>query len=244
KGEIVASSFTAHNIRLDDGSLTKPEQPWQMEDLVLLKFTKRFLRILFPEGVAGKRLVDLGCLEGGYTVELARAGFDALGIEVRQSNFDNCQRVKAATNLPNLSFACDDVHNLAKYGVFDVVFCCGLLYHLDEPHKFLDLMAQVCQRVIIIDTHVADKQPNGKFKLSEMTENEGWAGRWFSEFDNDHARHTDKWSAWSNRKSFWPMKRDLMQGLFQAGFTTVLESPTFEPYLELTHRVTIVGVKD
>ena len=40
------------------------------------------------------------------------------------------------------------------------------------------------------------------------------------------------------------MKRDLMQALFQAGFTMVLESPTFEPYLELTHRVTIVGVKD
>lgn len=240
----MASNFTAHNIRLDDGSLTKPEQPWQMEDLVLLKFIKRFLRILFPEGVSGKRLVDLGCLEGGYTVELARAGFDALGIEVRQSNFENCQRVKAGTNLPNLTFACDDVLNLAKYGVFDVVFCCGLLYHLDEPRKFLNLMAQVCQRVIIIDTHVADKQPNGKFELSGITENEGWAGRWFNEFKNENQRHGDKWSSWSNRKSFWPMKRDLMQGLQQAGFTMVLESPTFEPYLELTHRVTIVGVKD
>jgi len=252
----VASNFTAHNIRLDDGSLTKPEQPWQMEDLVLLKFIKRFLRILFPEGVSGKRLVDLGCLEGGYTVELARAGFDALGIEVRQSNFENCQRVKAETNLPNLTFACDDVLNLAKYGVFDVVFCCGLLYHLDEPRKFLNLMAQVCQRVIISDTHVADEQLNGEFELSKITENEGWAGRWFSElhegsarrwlsrFTNENPRHEYQWSAWNNRKSFWPMKRDLMQGLFQAGFTTVLESPTFEPYLELTHRVTIVGVKD
>jgi len=74
----MASGFTAHNIRLDDGSFTKPEQPWQMEDLVLLKFTKQFLRTLFPDGVAGKRVVDLGCLEGGYTVEMARAGFDAL----------------------------------------------------------------------------------------------------------------------------------------------------------------------
>ena len=40
------------------------------------------------------------------------------------------------------------------------------------------------------------------------------------------------------------MKRDLMQGLLQAGFTMVLESPIFEPYLELTHRVTIVALKD
>jgi SAM-dependent methyltransferase len=231
----MANSFTAHNIRLDDGSLTKPEQPWQTEDLALVKFTKQFLRMVFPDGAAGKRVVDLGCLEGGYTVELARAGFDALGIEVRESNFENCQPVKAGTNLPNLTFACDDVHNLAKYGVFDVVFCCGLLYHLDQPRKFVDLMAQVCRRVLIIDTHVADIQPNGKFALSKITEYEGWAGRWFSEFDDDQARHTDKWSAWSNRKSFWPMKRDLMQALLQAGFTMVLECPTFESYLELTH---------
>jgi SAM-dependent methyltransferase len=240
----MASSFTAHNIRLDDGSFTKPEQPWQMEDVQLLKFTKQFLRMLFPGGVAGKRVVDLGCLEGGYTVELARAGFDALGIEIRQSNLENCQRVKAGTNLPNLSFACDDVQNLAKHGVFDVIFCCGVLYHLDKPRAFVDLMAQVCQRVVIIDTHVADTKPNGKFALSKITENEGWAGRWYFECEDDNRRHADKWGSWSNRKSFWPMKRDLMEGLFQTGFTMVLEYPIFDPWRELTHRVTIVGVKD
>ena len=73
----------------------------------------------------------------------------------------------------------------AKYGVFDVVFCCGLLYHLDAPRKFVDLMAKACRRAAIIDTHVAEcpAQP-GKFALSDITENEGWAGRWFSEFDD------------------------------------------------------------
>jgi SAM-dependent methyltransferase len=239
----MASGFTAHNIRLDDGSFTKPEQPWQMEDLALLKFTKQFVRMLFPDGVAGKRVVDLGCLEGGYTVELARAGFAALGIEVRQSNFENCQRVKAGTHLPNLTFARDDVQNLAKYGIFDVVFCCGLLYHLDEPRKFVELMAQVCRRAIVIDTHVADTRRNGKFSLSRITQNEGWAGRWFREGD-DKRRYDAKWSSWSNQKSFWPMKRDLVEGLRQAGFPIVLEYPIFEPYRELTHRVTIVAVKD
>jgi tRNA/tmRNA/rRNA uracil-C5-methylase (TrmA/RlmC/RlmD family) len=80
----------------------------RMEDLALVKFTKQFLRALFSDGFAGKRIVDLRCLEGGYTVELARAGLDVLGIEVWQSNFENCQRVKAATNLPNLAFSRDD----------------------------------------------------------------------------------------------------------------------------------------
>lgn len=240
----MAGEFTAHNIRLDDGSYTMPEQPWQMEDVPLLKFTKQFLRVLFSGGLSGKRIVDLGCLEGGYTVEFARAGFHALGIEVRQSNFKNCQRVKAATNLPNLAFVRDDVHNIADYGIFDAVFCCGLLYHLEMPRKFIELMSQVCRRAVIIDTHVADIHPNGAFALSEVTQNEGLAGRWFCEFEDDNQRAKDKWSSWSNKKSFWMMKHDLIEALRQSGFSMVLEYPIFDPYRESTHRVTLVALKD
>jgi hypothetical protein len=37
----------------------------------------------------------LGCLEGGYSVELARLGFrEVVGIEVRKANFDKCRFVK------------------------------------------------------------------------------------------------------------------------------------------------------
>ena len=126
-----------------------PEIPWQMQDLPLMKFSRQFLSLTFPAGIAGKRLVDLGCLEGGYAVEFARDGFDTLGIEVRQSNFKNCQRVKAATNLPqainlpHLSFVCGDVRNLENPGVFDAIFCCGILYHVDEPRKFMEQMSRV-----------------------------------------------------------------------------------------------------
>jgi 2-polyprenyl-3-methyl-5-hydroxy-6-metoxy-1,4-benzoquinol methylase len=42
---------------------------------------------------------------------------------------------KYHTDLLNLTFTYDDVHNLGNYGVFDVVFCCGVLYHLDAPRK-------------------------------------------------------------------------------------------------------------
>ena len=52
----MAGSFTAHNIRLDDGSFTKPEQPYQMEDLALLKFTKHFCGYFFPRAPRGNGL--------------------------------------------------------------------------------------------------------------------------------------------------------------------------------------------
>jgi hypothetical protein len=51
---------------------------------------------------------------------------EAVGLEVRPNNFANCCYVKERTSLPNLVFVNDDAWNVDKYGVFDIVFCCGL----------------------------------------------------------------------------------------------------------------------
>ena len=74
-------------------------------------------------------------------------GFNALGVEVRQSNFDACTFVKQRTNLPNLRFVKDDVLNVGKYGPFNAVFCCGLLYHLDKPRAFIKMVSEITSRI-------------------------------------------------------------------------------------------------
>src|SRR5437588_9596810 len=65
------ASFTFHNIRLDDGTLTKPELGFLISESPWFQAARRAIEISLPGGVAGKRIVDLGCLEGGYTVEFA-----------------------------------------------------------------------------------------------------------------------------------------------------------------------------
>ena len=98
-----------------------PEQPHFLADVPWCQGAKRVLKMLYGDAAAGKRVADLGCLEGGYALEFARMGFNSLGIEVRSSNFENCLEVKRRASLPNLDFAQDDVWNLAKYGPFDVI---------------------------------------------------------------------------------------------------------------------------
>jgi 2-polyprenyl-3-methyl-5-hydroxy-6-metoxy-1,4-benzoquinol methylase len=97
-------SFTAHNIRLDDGTTTKPEIGYTIDQHVHFLPAKRLLSVIFPAVKADVRLADLGCLEGGYSVEFARMGFNVLGIEARESNIAACNLVKQKTNLPNLAF--------------------------------------------------------------------------------------------------------------------------------------------
>src|SRR5690349_10117070 len=152
--------FTYHNIRLDDGTMTYPDVGFAMTDHPVLLSARRLLSVLFPGPKSGIRLVDLGCLEGGFSVEFARMGFDVLGIEVREANFAACSFVKQRVNLPNLSFVRDDAWNMAKYGPFDIVFCCGVFYHFDRPVEFLRLISSCATKAAIIQTFFATETPN------------------------------------------------------------------------------------
>lgn len=211
---------------------------------------KRLLDATFPGSKDQLRIADLGCLEGGYTVEFARLGFKSFGIDVRESNIEACRYVQSKVALPNLEFVQDDVWNIAKYGTFDAVFCCGLLYHLDKPREFLKVLSGVTKRVLILQTHFSQagdsptwihprrlRRQLGRLfplkntattthKLSFLSENEGIPGRWFSEFRNERAfrdRVNRRWAAWNNRKSFWVQREYILQSMRESGFDVVLE---------------------
>jgi SAM-dependent methyltransferase len=242
--------FTSHNIRLDDGTLTKPEMGRVMTEQPRFLAAKRILDTVFPGDKAPFRLADLGCLEGGYAVEFARMGFQVLGLDVRAANIAACQYVKAHTHLPQLNFAQDDARNIARYGSFDVVFCCGLLYHLDHPKQFLETLSTVTKKLVILQTHFAeadqrardrlprlvrlmlsklwrDEQTSAdKYGLSPICEHESLRGRWFTEFRNDSEfdrREDSRWASWNNRRSFWIQREYLLQAIHAVGFDLVME---------------------
>jgi SAM-dependent methyltransferase len=220
--------FTAHNILLDDGRKTRPEAGFLLTEDQWCRSVKRLLGALYPAGVQGLRIADLGCLEGGFTVEFARMGMDALGLEVRQSNFRNCLHVKQHVDLPNLQFINDDAWNLWRHGTFDVVFCCGLLYHIDRPVAFIRMLSRLCRKVLILNTHFATETANPNYCLSDITSHESVKGRWFLEYDSSDVElkgNLDmlKWASWSNDRSFWIQREHIFDVLKQTGFNLVME---------------------
>jgi SAM-dependent methyltransferase len=248
-----AIPFTAHNIVLNDGTLTKPNSPVTADEPVA-RAVMRSLDLFFPPAERkGKTIVDLGCLEGGYTVEFARAGFEATGIEVRAQNVERCDFVASQLRLPNLHFARDDVRNLGNYPPFDAIFCSGLLYHLDRPATYLRLLAQQAKRLLILQTHYAltDSTPPD-FSLSELTEHDGYQGRWYREF-LESAEQADiealSWAAYGNPRSFWIERLHLIQAIRDAGFSTVYEQPDFvsnnvtDHYIEEQDRSLFLAVR-
>ncbi len=243
-------TFTNHNIRLDDGTYTKPDAKIVTEQHPWFLAAKRLIEATFPGDKSHLRIVDLGCLEGGYATGFARLGLQTLGIDVRQANIDACRYVQSKTLLKNLEFVCDDAWNLARYGEFDIVFCCGLFYHFDKPREYLDLLSRATKRLLILQTHFAEANDSPSLihprklrrllarvlplkstgttthKLSYLTRNEGLPGRWFSEFRNERAyqdRANRRWASWNNRQSFWIQREYLLQAIQDAGFDLVME---------------------
>lgn len=212
--------FLSHNIQLADGTWTLPEaepmgsQKWVREALAVMNDE-------FTGDRSGIRVADLGCLEGGYAVEFARAGYDVTGIEVRQSNIDCCLYAAERLDLSNLKFVHDDAWHVADHGPFDVIFCGGLLYHMATPKTFLECLALNTSQLLIVNTHFAVESGPQQHRLGPVTEHEGYRGRWYTEFP-DAATHANReqyrLSSWDNRRSFWLLRSEITRCLRYVGF--------------------------
>jgi SAM-dependent methyltransferase len=92
-----------------------------------------------PKEGRSTRLLDVGCGTGWSTLALARAGFDATGIDLNPRAFEvpsarGCVlREGSATSVPFPS------------GSFDVVITYQCLEHVAEPRRALDEMVRVCK---------------------------------------------------------------------------------------------------
>jgi SAM-dependent methyltransferase len=214
-------NFEHHNTQLSDGSWTAPDlQPMGDRGTV-----KQALALLAD--AQASTVLDLGCLEGGYSVEFARAGYQTLGLEVRDSNFARCCYTKERVNLPNLRFAQDDAWNVAEHeSPYDAVFCGGLLYHMDRPIKFLKVLRGITKHLLVINTHYAVAFGPYEHHLGPVARHEGYLGRWYTEFP-DEASHQQRehfrLSAWDNRQSFWLLRPELLRAVRDAGFDQVVD---------------------
>lgn len=192
-------NFTAHNVQLDTGEFTMPNGSC-VYFTERVEYAKNAIRAYFPGGYIGKKILDTGCLEGGYSVEFARLGLDVTGIEIHPDNFECCNYVKDHLSLSNLRFKQQNVLDINES--YDIIFCCGLLYHLENPVTCLNLFKKTGASLIILQTHISE---NGGYTL------EGYNGSWYQE-------PSTRWSSWKTSRSFWPTKEALCQMLTDIGF--------------------------
>lgn len=116
-----------------------------------------------------ENIIELGALEGAQTSVLAQhpGVRRVLAIEGRQANLRKARLIQDYLELNNVEFAEANLENadLTRYGNFDAVFCCGLLYHLPEPWNLLRQLPAIAPILYLWTVYAPENEgqplPNG-----------------------------------------------------------------------------------
>ena len=126
-----------------------------------LRLNQRRLEHLASLGLplAGKRVLELGCGVGDLTAFWVDRGCRVHCVDGREENLavlraEWAGRSEVTSEVRNM----DETGEFnAAGGKFDVVFCYGLLYHLEHPTKMLDFASAACgpNGVLLLETCVS-----------------------------------------------------------------------------------------
>jgi SAM-dependent methyltransferase len=102
--------------------------------------------IKMPLGL--RTAVDVGCGLGYFSGLLQSTGFEVTGVDGRHQNVEEAQRRNPNTRF--LRFDAEDP-SLRSLGRFDLVFCFGLLYHLENPLLAIRHLRAMTEKVLLVE---------------------------------------------------------------------------------------------
>jgi SAM-dependent methyltransferase len=112
---------------------------------------------LVGHDLSGRRVLDLGCNAGYWSLQALDAGADfVLGVDGRQMHIDQAELVFAEKDVEpsRYRFELGNVFEHDLKDRFDVVLCLGLMYHIAKPVELFELMVRTGAEILVIDTEI------------------------------------------------------------------------------------------
>jgi SAM-dependent methyltransferase len=87
----------------------------------------------------GKRVLEIGCGEGGNLKPFIEAGCKTTGVDLSESKIENGQRFfENHPNKKRLNLICEDVYNMSETEKpFDLIFMRDVIEHIHNQEKFM-----------------------------------------------------------------------------------------------------------
>lgn len=107
--------------------------------------------------VRGFDVADIGCGTGRHAVRLAGAGARVTGVDF---SHEMLERAQAKPGAEGIQFVEHDLHRALPFAdrSFDLVICCLVLDHIEEPAALFGELARICRadgKVLITAMHPA-----------------------------------------------------------------------------------------
>jgi SAM-dependent methyltransferase len=120
--------------------------------------------------LAGRRVLDLGCNAGWFSLLALDAGADfVLGVDGRELYLDQARLAFEAKGVDaaRYSFEHANVFAFEAPSAFDIVLCLGLLDHVCKPVELFELMARAGAETIVVDTEIS-RSRSSAFEVSSL----------------------------------------------------------------------------
>jgi SAM-dependent methyltransferase len=151
--------------------------------------------------------IDVGCGLGYFSGFLRSLGFDVTAVDGRQENVAEAQRRN-----PDIRFFRLDAEDPAmkSLGKFDLVFCFGLLYHLENPFLTVRHLREMTRSLLLVEavTYLGDEPIMG-FVDESSWEDQGLRSC-----------------------AFYPTEACLIKMMYRGGFPNVFRSATMPDHSE------------
>jgi SAM-dependent methyltransferase len=114
---------------------------------------------LLGDELPGCTLVDFACNHGYFTLEAAALGMkEAVGLDLRAENVAKAEFLKRHFQVERATFRRQDIYDLDSAQRFDVVLNLGVMYHITDPWRLMQLSFDMCRRFAVVDT-IMHKEP-------------------------------------------------------------------------------------
>jgi tRNA (mo5U34)-methyltransferase len=203
-----------HDIQLNPEISTYPAHRLYIENR--WKFLAEFL----PADLSGKRVLDIGCNGGFFSLQMKQRGArEVVGIDIMPHCLAQARFISHWFGQP-MKLRALGAYDVTSLGEFDLVIFIGVLYHLRHPLYAIDQVASICretmylQSVVRGDTRDFTPAPDYPQKEEEVFKRPEFPRMYFIEksFNGDES-------------NWWvPNTSCLMAMARSAGFRTVKQS--------------------
>jgi SAM-dependent methyltransferase len=135
-----------------DGTPYDPQRQWQR-----FRHFMPYLLGAQQGSLKGKRVLDIACNSGFWSIQCALLGADVVGFDARTELVEQANLLKRIVGLSNIDFKLLDFWEMSPQslgGTFDVVLNLGLLYHLSSPVEALRRTKSMSRDCILLDTQL------------------------------------------------------------------------------------------
>jgi len=110
--------------------------------------------------LTGKRVLDIACNSGFWSIQCALLGAEVIGFDARAELIEEANLLKSIVGTNNVQFTILDFWDMnpKELGQFDIVLNLGFLYHVATPLEALALTKKMARHHILLDTAVRSEE--------------------------------------------------------------------------------------